>query len=890
MNRRLLHYEILHEIGRGGMGVVYQARDTHLDRLVAIKVLPPDAVVVAGRKQRFIQEARAASALNHPNIVTVHDVSSDDGVDFMVMEYVDGRTLDELIPGKGLRASVALKYAVQIADALAKAHGAGILHRDLKPSNLKVTEDGRVKVLDFGLAKMTDPISTPDDATFSARELTGEGAVIGTAAYMSPEQAEGRKLDSRSDIFSFGSVLYEMLTGQKPFPGDSRFSTIARILNDEPKPATELVPSIPPELAKIVARCMRKNPARRYQYMADLKIALEDIEEESATGAHGPAARSVSQWRWAGAIAILVVAAGSFLTWWQLRAPADSRPLQAVPLTAFPGAETHPSISPDGNYVAFTWSGPQQDNDDIYVQQMDSGAPLRLTRDTASDISPAWSPDGRWIAFLRGTRSGRSELRLIPPLGGHERVLTQIHVRHLYADPPFLSWFPDSRALVVVDSEGEGKPDLLFVVSAETGEKRPLTTAEGPSLGETNPAVSSDGRAVVFRRNPSADLHWLGLTDERTGIGRSRQLTPTAMNAGHPAWLPGGNEILFDSQGSLWKVNVSGTASPARVPYVGDGVVMPVVSRVQPGRPMRLVYVRISIDHNIWRVDTRTPGTPAVAPPVLAIASTQRELNAQFSPDGSRVAFFSNRSGKGEIWLANPDGSDAVQLTTMGAPNSGTPRWSADGRTIAFDSNLEGQYEVYAIAASGGTPHRLTTHASDDHVPSFSRDGKWIYFSSNRGGSFQIWKVPASGGDAVQVTQNGGFVAFESRDGAQLYYTQTPSAASALWRVATSGGKPVKVLEGVIQRAFTVIDSGIYYIDQKAQNEDAPALRPAAPPSRALEARLRFFSFAKGTSAIVSTLGDRIAVGLTASPDGRTILYSRVDPPLSDLMLVDNFR
>jgi Tol biopolymer transport system component len=364
------------------------------------------------------------------------------------------------------------------------------------------------------------------------------------------------------------------------------------------------------------------------------------------------------------------------------------------------------------------------------------------------------------------------------------------------------------------------------------------------------------------------------------------------MNAEYPTWMPNGREILFSSQGSLWRMDVSGARAPTRIPFVGDGAVMPVLSRSQPGRPVRLVYVRGSYDPNIWRVETPAPGRPASSPPVQAVSSTRRDLNAQFSPDGRRVAFYSNRSGTGEIWLADPDGSNAVQLTSMRAPLIGTPRWSPDGQAIAFDSNLDGQYEVYVIPAAGGKPRRVTSHPANDHVPSFSRDGNGIYFSSNRSGEVQIWRSPASGGDAVQVTRNGGFVAFESPDGAHIYYTQTSTAASPLWRLSTTGGEPVKVLDGVIQRAFAVLEGGIYYIEEAAEHESGPPILSFAgrPPSWAAGARLRFFDFATGASTIVSNLGERITIGLTASPDGRTILYSRIDSPTNDLMLVENFR
>ena len=325
--------------------------------------------------------------------------------------------------------------------------------------------------------------------------------------------------------------------------------------------------------------------------------------------------------------------------------------------------------------------------------------------------------------------------------------------------------------------------------------------------------------------------------------------------------------------GALWRLAVPAESPPARLPFVGEDGVMPVVSRPQPGRPQRLVYVRMFADFNIWRIETSAPGAPSSSPAVVAISSTRIDCNAQFSIDGRRVALTSNRSGGVEVWLADLDGANAVQLTSMGAPVTAVPRWSPDAQTIAFHSNLEGQFEIYRIPASGGKPRRLTSHPANDQEPSFSRDGQWIYFGSNRTGEYQIWKIPPSGGEAVQVTHNGGDVAFESPDRAYVYYTQTAPGAHPLWRLPISGGQPVKVLEGVMERAFVVLERGIYYID-----------RPSG------EARLQFFDFATGRSTTVARNLGEISVGLTVSPDGRTILYSRVDASVDDLMLVENFR
>jgi len=278
IGRTLGHYRIVEKLGEGGMGVVYKAQDQHLDRLVALKVLPPDKLTDRERRRRFTQEAKAASALNHPHIITIHDIASDGGIDYIAMEYVAGQTLGELIPRKGLRLNEALKIAVQMADALAKAHSAGIIHRDLTPGNVMATDEGQVKVLDFGLAKLTEAMALADDEpTQTAKPTTDEGTIVGTVAYMSPEQAEGKKVDARSDIFSFGAVLHEVVTGCRAFQGETRASTLAAVLKDEPKPASQVAVGLPREVDRLIRRRLHKDPAHRVQHMDDLGVALEAV-------------------------------------------------------------------------------------------------------------------------------------------------------------------------------------------------------------------------------------------------------------------------------------------------------------------------------------------------------------------------------------------------------------------------------------------------------------------------------------------------------------------------------------------------------------------------------------------------------------------------------------
>jgi eukaryotic-like serine/threonine-protein kinase len=877
VGQTLDRYKIESKLGEGGMGVVYRARDTRLDRVVAIKVLPHDQVADPDRKQRFGLEARAASALNHPGIVTVHDVGSDAGIDFIVMEYVSGRTLDRIISAKELGITQALRYGVQIADALAKAHEAGIIHRDLKPSNVMVADDDRVKILDFGLAKLLGPAEDADARTRSA-PLTVAGMVLGTAAYMSPEQAEGRKVDARSDIFSFGSVLYEMVTGRRPFVGESSLSVLAQILNQDPAPPSQIAASVPPDVERAILRCLRKDPARRFQTMADLKVALEDFAADSAGGrlVPTPAPRPARPWRWAWAALIPIVLAAAYFARQAARSPERAAPLRAVPLTSLPGVVRYPSFSPDGNHVAFTWSGPRQDNPDVYVQQIGAGSPLRLTTDLGNDYSPVWSPDGRSIAFLRQQHDSRlSELRLIPPLGGPERKLTEIHPRGAFLRPVTLGWCPDSSCIVVTDAPDETTSDALFVVSVETGEKRQLTHPQ-PTLADTDPAVSPDGKWLAFRRDVSpftGQLQLLALGSNLTAKGEPRPLTSNALGAYSPEWLSGSAEIVFSAKGSLWRLGTGAGSTAERLPFVGEDGLMPVVSRPQPGVPARLVYVRSFADTNIWRIEIAAPGAVAAGPPVVAISSTRRDDIPAFSPDDQRVVFVSDRSGESEMWAADAVGNNPIQLTFMGAiPGFG--RWSPDGKTIAFHSNPEGQGDIFVVSADGGKPRKLTDHPSADTFPSYSRDGQWIYFTSSRTGEPTIWKLPASGGSAVQVSPGLGVRAIESPDGAYLYYSQSTSAQPGpLLRLSLKSGELVKLLENVVPTSFAVSDGGIYYLERVPGETRLDYFDPVTRQSRMIAGNLGNASF-----------------GLTVSRDGRSILYSRVDSSVDDLMLVENFR
>jgi eukaryotic-like serine/threonine-protein kinase len=875
IGKTISHYRIVEKLGEGGMGVVYKARDAHLDRFVALKVLPAEKVADPERKRRFVQEAKAASALNHPNIITIHDIANENGIDFIVMEYVQGKTLDALVPRKGLRLNETVKLAIQMADALAKAHSVGIIHRDLKPTNVMVTDDGHVKVLDFGLAKLTEVSESGNEATLTLQHETEEGTIVGTVSYMSPEQAEGKKVDARSDIFSFGSVLYEMATGQQAFHGDSKMSTLAAILNKDPKRLTELSEGIPADLEKIVTRCLRKAPERRLQTMADLKVALEDLKEESDSGKLATKAvpHRVLRRVWLAGLILLLLAVP--LVVWLVRStnrtPLET-PMVAVPLTSYPGEERQPTFSPDGNQVAFSWNGEKQDNFDIYVKLINgSGRPLRLTMSPAEDFGPAWSPDGRWIAFLRKLSERRAAIVLIPPIGGLERKLAETAFDEDSLLSPFLSWAPDGNWLVVSDQDSLTQVFGLFLLSIETGEKRRLTSpAVGPNLGDSSPALSPDGRTLAFSRSvayATRDFYMLALSNDLKPMGEPKRVTFDNREGSSPVWTADGREIIFCSGlpggSGLSRMAVSGADKPQRLGSFGENGSQPAISR-QGGR---LAYAQGLEDTNIWRIDMsgvrgRNP------PPVAFISSTRYDAAAHYSPDGKKIAFGSDRSGNFEIWMCDNDGSNAVQLTSLRAV-SFDPMWSPDSERVVFNSNAEGQFEIYVVNINGGRPQRLTFDPANDENPSWSRDGRWIYFDSNRKGG-DIWKVPAQGGEAVLVNPNGVYPV-ESPDGKFVYFFK-----DYLWKAPAGGGEASQVFDfPILDSHLAITDEGIYFVPK---------------PQAAARSSIQFFNFATRKVKEIATIDKPVAYGLSVSPDRHWIIYSQLDQRGSDLMLVENFR
>ena len=712
-------------------------------------------------------------------------------------------------------------------------------------------------MLDFGLAKRVEPSG-------SAKSLTEGGAIVGTPGYMSPEQAEGREIDTRSDIFSFGSLLYEMVGGRRAFKGDSALSTMSAVLKDQPEP----IPAAPRDLDKLLSRCLRKDPARRAQHMADVKVALEELKEESESGvlvAPKAEASKSRKWLWAVAGFIILLGAAAYRFW--PAASAEAPKFQPVPITSLVGSETDPTLSPDGNQVAFSWDGERGDNADIYVKLVSGGPLLRLTTDPARDYAPSWSPDGGRIAFLRGDPSGGQSLMLIAPLGGPERKVAGVLP---LARDTGLAWTPDSESIAFVDRALPSEAPSIFQISLVTGERRKLTTAPADHWGDLYFSFSHDGKRLAFaryRHSSEADLYVLDLW---TGA-EPKRLTAMGWTSGKIAWTPSGNDIIYSARDSLWRYpHRNAAAQPSALAGSGDSVIHPSVSTSG-----RLVYVHRNLDRNIWRLDLVSPG----AAPTRVVASTRDDGHPHLSRDGTKLVFSSTRTGSREIWVCDSTGANSAQLTHLRG-EAHSPKWSPDGTRIAFSFLSNGNRDIYTMDASGGSLRRLTTDPSEQGRPNWSRDGASLYYYST-GNPMQIWRMAAAGGPGVQVTTNGGHAGQESPDGKDLLYDKVYELG--VFRRPLAGGEEVMFLDKAKPGWWAPTTKGIYFAE--VARWGGQVLAPPVP--------IRLWDYRTGKISAVATIEQPIfmqTIGLSASLDGKVLVWEQIDQQDSDLMLVDNFR
>lgn len=889
VGRLLGPYQILSALGAGGMGEVYKAKDTRLNRIVAIKILPRHFSERADLRQRFEREARALASLSHPHICPIHDIGKEDGIDFVVMEYLEGETLAGRLRKGGLPLKQALQVAVEIAQALDEAHRHGVIHRDLKPGNIMMTKSG-AKLLDFGLAKQQvlstlanppSPLSplargtTGGQAPPETESLTEEGMILGTLEYMAPEQVQGEPADARTDIFALGLVIYEMATGKKAFQGKSKASLAAAILNSDLVPIREIEPSAPIALERALGKCLNNDPEERWQNARDLAGELKWIFEDLASSKTSAASKThredepkalrvMRATRLVGIAGTLALAAAGAVWFYVARIAPSLPPMKVSRVTSYPGLETEPALSPDGKMVAFVWNGENQDNRDIYVKLVDEGVPIPLTHDPADDLSPTWSPDGRLIAFRRQSAGGGG-IYLVPSLGGSERKISELVGSVTFKS---LDWSPNAKFLASSEQPSLALPPRIFLLAVDTGEKKPLTS--GPF--DVCPAFSPDGESLLF--TSMSHLYRVPVA----GGGPRRAIYDDDIESASGVWTADGTEIIFTGDlyggGGLFRVNAQG-GKPQPLSPGGQFGFYPSISR----QGHRLVYSEQTYDTDIWRFDL----SPALngTPPALTrlISSSRREDTPHFSPDGKRIVFSSNRSGHWEIWVCDSDGRNSVQLTSFGGSYvTGTARWSPDGASIVFDSRPRGKSDIFVIHAETRVQRNLTVNTYTDMLPSWSRDGRWIYFCSDRGsdGEFQVWKMPVEGGQPIQVTKKGGWEAFESFDGTTVYYSKTADRG-AIWKVPTAGGEETRFLANTWHRYWTVGEKGIYFITRE---------------DRFLN--VNFIGFANEQISRLARF-ERIPAkdghaGLTLSPDGLSLLWTLPEGYNSDIMLVENFR
>jgi serine/threonine protein kinase/Tol biopolymer transport system component len=873
--KTISHYEVLEKLGEGGMGAVFKARDTHLDRFVALKLLLPETVANPDRRRRFVQEAKAASALNHPNIIHIYDIDEADGALFIAMEYVAGKTLDQLAGRKGLPLHELLRYAVQMADALTAAHAARIIHRDLKPSNIMVNGQGSVKLLDFGLAKLAEPSLEETDATETVRmdesPRTDEGTIVGTVAYMSPEQAQGRTVDERTDIFSFGAVAYEMVTGRRAFSGASRIATLSAILRDEPKAAGEIVESLPRDLDKILVRCLRKDPGRRFQHMADLKVALQELKEESESGKPAPLAPTPRQqnrtaWIVIGSAILCAVVTGALFIARRPAASPAANPLTRM--TSDAGLSFEPALSRDGTLLAFASDRSGEGNLDIWVKQTAGGEPVRITRDSVDNHQPSFSPDGSKIAFR--SERGRGGIYVVPALGGDPRRLVEGGRNPVFSpDGNWIAYWDNIQtagrqvAIFVMPSAGgaphplrtdfgaadwpvwagdsghlaftganpyPGRLDLWVTpidggAPALTGLRAAMSTRNagfvGPVPGNLTAAASRDGVKLIFaaRSGDIANLWRTSLSSrtwqvngpiERITFGTADESAPSLSADGRLAFASTLSNI------DLWSLPVNAdlartTGALTRLTTDPSADVFPSVS--YDGRKV-LFLSRRGAGSSIWIKDLVTgKETPAAVQDSLpAVASPESAI----SPDGERIAF---QSANG-IRIAPVAGGTAEP----GCRVVGRPGWSPDGKLLLrVFAGSRPEAELCDPQTGQSTPLlRLLDKAL--HSPQFSRDGRWIAFHvATSEVTRRVYVVryqgprlhPKSEWIAVSDGKTMDREPRWSPNGEQLYFLSTRDGYNCIWaqRLDRTSkrpvGEPVAILHlHSARRSLLVPDTG----------------------------------------------------------------------------------
>jgi serine/threonine protein kinase/Tol biopolymer transport system component len=768
-------YEIIGPIGAGGMGEVYQAKDSRLGRRVAVKILPESLMAYPDAAARFEREARVVAALSHPNIVAIHDIGRENGTAYIVTELLEGESLRSHLQRGQLPASTAVEYARQIVRGLAAAHEKGVVHRDLKPENVFVTRGGQIKILDFGLASA----ASDEDSVPTRVHHTLPGTVLGTAGYMSPEQVRGRTLDHRSDIFSLGAVLHEMLTGERAFSGESAADVMSAVLHQDPMPGRAGQAPIPPLLEHIVRRCLEKNPEQRFQSALDLAFVLEDVAGVSRitsaqTAVEPPSAprRRIPRGLILAAGAVLI-AAGSVIVDRQLRPAASTDIVTIRPLT-YSGRDTSPAASPDGRALAF--ASDRDGRRRIWLKQLPGGNEVALT--SGEDDYPRFSPDGGAILFAR-TEGGRTSIYRVPLLGGEPR--------RLVSDASDADWSPDGRQIVFVRPSLENgvRVSTVFVADVDGTSARQVARFQGQALRW--PRWSPDGRTIALVESGLGTRVGSIFLAAVNG-GATSSITPP--ERGTPisvAWSNEGHELLY-----LQAFRSGGTRLSAQPPGGrGTRTLLWVPTSTGPLDVLgngQVVFENLTARENLREIPLGS--APQIEDRWLTRGNSA-DRQPTYSSDGEWVAFTSSRSGNLDLWSLSLQ-TAAVRRLTEHEAEDWDPAFTRDGRRLLWSSGRSGHLEIWTAEADGTSPRQLSQDGMDAENPTATPDGTWVVYVSLNPERRGIWKVRMDGSEATRIVSGTVALPEVSPDGRHvLYLAAGPGQVESIRVARLDGSGPV---------------------------------------------------------------------------------------------------
>ena len=863
---RIGRFEILALIGAGGMGEVYRARDTRLGRDVAIKVLPASLHANQAAIERFGQEARAASALNHAAILTVFDAGTEDGQPYLVTELLEGSTLRHRLALGPIPFREALDIAVQASSGLGAAHLVGIVHRDVKPENLFLTRGNTVKILDFGVARLVD--TTPDFGSAETAAATAPGSVIGTVGYMAPEQARGAAVDCRADVFAFGCVLYEMLSGQRTFKRATPVDTIASIMMEDP-PALPESRRVPPSVERIVKRCLRKDPAERFQSAVDLAFALTSAREDLS--AKAPTAPRSGRALQAAALVALVASAtlGSWL-WMSTPAVTPALAIDAVSVVPPSAKPISPALSPDGKWVAYISVAESQPQ--LWVQMLNGGVPVNLTRGTDIPVTNRTiiggidiSPDGGAIGLAGRPRA--SGLWSIPgvwtipaPLGGPARLVTDRFAS--------VRWSPDGRMFAAVLANplvGDA-----IVVSGTDGQDERVIVPAGGGLHLHQVAWSPDGHYLYYAQTLEPNHTLSEIYRARVDGGPPERIVRSPGVAIHPAPTPDGTAVVYAGNHSgeglnIWWHPLDG--SPERRLTAGAGeYTEPYVSR--DGRA--LVCLARRRKGELVRIDVDEPGSPTVTT-IGTPGSGDGEPSLSANP--SRLFISSARSGRRNIWSSDLSGGQLLPLTSGDSLDRG-PVVSPDERAVAFISDRGGKRGIWIVPSGGGTPRLVAEGAVLDRV-TWSSGSTRVIYALGGGAKATLWMVAATGGAPMQIPGASGRAPAASPIGDVIAVARSDNDRPALHFLTSSGTESRKPLSIEALGLPTAI----------AWSPDANRIALINLPGRAA-AEVWVLTLADGTARkLVQFEAPAELDGITWTADGRALIVGRIDYETEVLLL-----